>query len=88
MSNEQLLEIEKQLLKLDIHDLQDFILEISAKLYQKKQSKTLPKHIKDGIKESLENYKKGEYVVFGVDEEFSVDMMMKKFKEKFPNKKF
>ncbi len=69
MSTLQLQKIEKQLLELDIHDLQDFILEISAKLYQKKQSKTLPMDIKDGIKESLENYKRGEYTTLATDQD-------------------
>ena len=61
---------------------------LEAQNTKKKKKNTLPPHIKQGIKESLENYKRGEYVVFAADEEFSVDMMMKKFKEKFPNKKF
>ena len=69
MSTAELLEIEKQLLKLDIQDLQDFILGISAKLYKKKQSKNLPKSIKEGIAQSLKEHRQGLGVILETDEE-------------------
>ena len=47
---------------------------------QKTKSKkvVLPAHIRQGIKESLENYKNGEYVVFEADEEFNLENVEKK----------
>ena len=88
-------EVQNQILEnLTLEQVLEFIQELSKKTLEKKkaqdlaqQQAVLPPHIRQGIKESLEDYENGEYVVFGADEEFSVDMMIEKFQEKFPNEK-
>ena len=74
MSQAQLLEIAKELTLLD-EDEVNFILAqyLKNKAMEKQKTKTkkvvLPVHIKQGIKESLENYKNGEYTTLATDDE-------------------
>jgi hypothetical protein len=66
MSQAQLLEIEKTLLKtLSLRDLEDFILRLASKTYEKKRQRkaTLPVHIKKEIGKSLAEIKEGKYTL-------------------------
>ena len=72
MSQTQLLELQKikeQIFSLNINseDLAEFFAEIMDKINP--PPKTLPKHIKEGIAESLEAYKKGKYTTLNTKKE-------------------
>ena len=86
MSQAQLLEIAKELTLLDEDEVNFILAEyLKNKAMEKQKTKSkkvvLPAHIRQGIKESLENYKNGEYVVFGADEEFNLENVEKKLAE-------
>ncbi len=80
---QKLAKIKEQIFKLNLtsDDITQFFAEIMDKISP--PPKTLPKHIKKGIKESLENYKKGEYVVLEPGEEMTMENIRQKFKIKF-----
>jgi hypothetical protein len=56
---------------------------LEAQNTKKKKKNTLPPHIKQGIKESLEDYEKGNYVVLEPGEEMTMENIRQKFKMKF-----
>ena len=70
MSVAQLQKMQEKLLRLPLEEVEDFLLELASKIYHKKsQQKTLPPHIREGIKESLEEYERGEGTLLETDED-------------------
>ena len=90
MSQTQLLEIAQELTLLDEGEV-NFILAqyLKNKALEKQKNKTkkptLPPHIRQGIKEGLEDYKQGRYVVLEPGEEMTMKNIRQKFKMKFGN---
>jgi ribosomal protein L7Ae-like RNA K-turn-binding protein len=82
MSKQQLLKIQEELLELDIQELEDFILELSSKTYQKKQQQShLPDHIREGIRESLEEIEDGKFIDVLPTEDISIIKSIEKMKK-------
>ena len=84
MSTQQILELQKireQIFSLNINseDLAQFFAEIMDKINP--PPKNLPKHIKEGIRQSWEDYANGDYVIFEVGEKFSCQKMEEKFQK-------
>jgi len=72
MSTLELQQIKEQLLVLEWKTLKIFVselLEAKKNKQKKSQQKTLPPHIREGIKESLEEYERGEYTTLSTDQE-------------------
>ena len=86
-------QIQKQLLEnLTLEEILDFIQQLSQKALENNktqrdpaQKNTLPPHIRQGIKESLEEYEQGNYVVLEPGEEMTMENIRQKFKMKCYN---